>query len=93
MFNERLRKIRKDRGLSLQQAANGIGIQKTLLHKYETATVSPSMKNLMLMAEYYKCGVDHLIYGSNVEPQTYFDFVFLKASRNIQQAALKLLTA
>lgn len=48
-------------GLSLEQAAEGIGVRADVLHKWETGESEPFADDLRRMAELYGCSPDCLL--------------------------------
>ena len=48
-------------GLSLEDAAKGMGVRLELLHKWEIGESEPLAVNLRRMAEFYGCSPDHLL--------------------------------
>lgn len=62
-LGENLREMREYRKLTQVAAAEQAGIERTLLTKWETATQSPGIDGLLLMAVTYRCPVDQLLSG------------------------------
>lgn len=59
-FNEALRKLRKERGLTQMKLANEIYVSRTLITKYETGAVYPTKDNLDKLASYFGVKVAEL---------------------------------
>lgn len=52
-FNEMLKKLRKEKGLTQKKLANKIYVSRTLITKYETGVVFPTRDNLEKLAEFF----------------------------------------
>ena len=59
-FNERLKKIRTERGLSLDALAVEVGITKQAIHKYEKGFMSPQPPVLAEIARVLGVTTDYL---------------------------------
>ena len=64
-FGERLRKLRMDRGLSLQQLAGRIGVTKSMVSFYESGERLPSYDVLFEMCKALDTSVEYMLYGGN----------------------------
>lgn len=61
-FGEALRRLREQRGLSLDQAAKRAGLRKDVLFRYETGIMSsPTPATLARLATAYSTTVEHLL--------------------------------
>ena len=61
MFASRLRALRKERGLTLQQLAKHFNMSHSTLSKYETGNRKPDIEMLKKLSEYYGVSIDYLI--------------------------------
>ena len=52
-FNENLKKLRKEKGLTQKKLANEIYVSRTLITKYETGVVFPTKENIKRLAEFF----------------------------------------
>lgn len=66
-FNEHLRSIRKDKGYTQRQVANGIGVTERNYQYYESGEREPSMSTLLALADYFDVSLDYLV-GRSDEP-------------------------
>ena len=62
-FNETLRKLRKERGITQMRLANEIYVSRTLITKYETGAVRPTKDNLTKLAEFFGIKVSELSFN------------------------------
>lgn len=62
-LSNNIRYLREKKGVTLQQLANDIGINRQSLHNYENE-VSPSVENISKLAEYYNITVDSLMHSN-----------------------------
>jgi transcriptional regulator with XRE-family HTH domain len=61
-FGEALRRLREQRGLSLDQAAKRAGLRKDVLFRYETGIMAnPTATTLARLATAYNTTVEHLL--------------------------------
>ena len=59
-FNETLKRLRKERGITQMKLANEIYVSRTLITKYETGAVYPTKDNLSKLAEFFGIKVSEL---------------------------------
>lgn len=55
-----LRKVRKSKGLTQEEVANAIGIQKQSLSLYEKGKHKPKFETLLKLADYYSVPIEYL---------------------------------
>lgn len=67
VFADRLTKVREERGIKRQQAANDIGITRASLEYYEKGQRKPDTEILMKLCDYYKVSADYLLGISNAQ--------------------------
>ena len=67
-LGSRIRRIRKERGLTLDEMAQATGITNSALSKIERGTVSVSAENLSLISRVLGVSNDFLLYGENYSP-------------------------
>ena len=60
-FPEKLRKMRKDKGLTQEELANSIFVSRTLISKYENGSVYPTKDNVQKLALYFNVPISSLI--------------------------------
>ena len=59
--SEKLRMLRKAKGLTQLQVAELIGVTKAMVSAYETAAKAPSIEILIRLASFYGVTVDYLV--------------------------------
>lgn len=60
-FGSRLRRVRKERGMTQSDLAAGSGIQLRSIANYETGQTMPGGKALRLLAQHLRCSTDFLL--------------------------------
>lgn len=64
---ERLRELRKSKGISLKELGAIIGVAESTMSLYESGKRQPDYETLLKLAEYYGVTVDSLLRGSEEE--------------------------
>ena len=59
--SEKLRALREARKLTQLQVANRVGVSKTMISAYETASKAPSIEVLIRLSRLYGVSVDYLV--------------------------------
>lgn len=67
IFSERLMKVRKERNIKRQNAADEIGISRASLEYYEKGKRKPDIEVLASLAKYYNVSADYLLGFSETE--------------------------
>lgn len=65
LFGERLRNLRKERGLTQQAVADRLQVDRTTYTKYEIGRVSPDPQGLSKLADMFAVTVDTLLGREN----------------------------
>ena len=60
MNGELLRRVRKQRGLTIAEAAESVAISRQSLSNYERGVREPSLKILITMSDLYQISLDEL---------------------------------
>lgn len=60
LFRERLRALRKERGETQVQVAEGLGIASRHYQKFEAGANLPSFENLWALADHFGVSMDYL---------------------------------
>lgn len=60
MFNERLKKLRKQNNITQEAVAKYLNIARPSYTRYETGEREPDLKTLKLLADYFNCSIDFL---------------------------------
>ena len=66
-FNEKLIKLRKERGLSQEELGAAVGVSRQTISKWELAQSSPDFQKLVLLSDYFKISLDTLVKDIDVE--------------------------
>lgn len=72
-FCEVLRNLLKREKLSLMKAQQELGISRTQLGRYISGYYMPTLKNALIICDYFKCSLDYLL-GKDDIPNWYGDF-------------------
>ncbi|WP_270943252.1 helix-turn-helix domain-containing protein [Romboutsia lituseburensis] len=56
----RLRELRKEKGLTLEQMANDLNTTKVTLSRYENSTREPKSEMLSQLSDYFNVSIDYL---------------------------------
>lgn len=60
-FSEKLKKLRKDKGLTQEELANAIFVSRTLISKYENGSIYPTKENAEKLASFFNVNLSELI--------------------------------
>jgi len=66
-LGQRIKKLRKEKGMTQTELANAIGISYAQIGRYETKGVQPPAEVLKNIADILSVSPDYLIYGSTDE--------------------------
>lgn len=69
---ERLRELRKEKGISLKELGVAIGVAESTMSLYENGKRQPDYETLLKFAEYFNVSVDYLIGKSEFKNNTEF---------------------
>ena len=74
MFSEKLKTLRKQRGITQEQLASSLGIGTSTIGMYESNIRKPSYKILKQIANYFNVSVDYLVNEAGLEDTFNLDF-------------------
>lgn len=60
-FPERLRQLRRERGLSQEDLGKVLGLSKANISKFETGKLQPSLQHLIALVQYFKVPAEYLL--------------------------------
>ncbi len=60
-FNERLRQLREEAGVSMNQLARAIDVSNAAVCKWENGIAEPKVTYLIKLSEFFECTVDYLV--------------------------------
>lgn len=66
-FGEKLKKLRKDNGLTQEQLAEKLYVTRTAVSKWETGNGYPAIDSLKMISELFGISIDELISDGDVE--------------------------
>ena len=66
-FNEKLIKLRKERGLSQEELGAAVGVSRQTISKWELAQSYPDFQKLVLLSDYFRISLDTLVKDIDVE--------------------------
>lgn len=66
-FNEKLIKLRKERGLSQEELGAAVEVSRQTISKWELAQSYPDFQKLVLLSDYFKISLDTLVKDIDVE--------------------------
>lgn len=61
IFAANLRKLREQKGLSMQALADALKLSKSSINMYERAEREPSLQTLCSLADYFEVSTDYLL--------------------------------
>ncbi len=67
MFSVRLRKLRKEKGLSMEALGKVVGLSKQTIHSYEKGRTHPDFDTLSRFAALFDTSTDYLLCRTNVQ--------------------------
>lgn len=65
-FSERLKSLRKQRGVTQTDLANAIGVVLKQIQRYELGQSEPTLSKLLALADYFDVSLDYLCGRSDV---------------------------
>ena len=67
-FQERLNRLRREKGLSQEDLAEVVGVTRQAVQKWESGASRPDMDNLTALADYFGVTLDYLVLGREQVP-------------------------
>ncbi len=61
MFNDIIKQLRTDRGMSQVELAAELGVTKQCISNWENGNIAPSIDTLMKIAKYFSVSTDYLL--------------------------------
>jgi len=92
MIGERLKKLRKNKGITQIKLAEILEVQKSTVSLYETGKSDPSDKVKIKIAKYFKISLDYLVGVIDNEVKYYDKNLFLMLPANISDEDKSFLT-
>ena len=91
MIGERLRTLRKNKGITQKELADILGVRKAAVSLYETGKNDPTDPIKIILARYFNISVDYLIGIIDDEVSYYDNNIFLKLPENISDEEKRLI--
>ena len=60
-FNNRIKELREEKGLSQRELANKTGIKQANISRWEAGLVVPNIIDIWTLAEFFDCSIDYLV--------------------------------
>lgn len=60
-LGQRLKELRKEKGLTQVQMATELNVDKSTIAKYETDKIAPSIPLLITLAKYFHVSADYIL--------------------------------
>jgi len=64
-FSEKLKYLRKEKGVSQEELAKVIHVTRQSVSKWETGTAYPDMEKMKILSDFYKISIDDLMDTEN----------------------------
>lgn len=72
-LRNRIAELRKDKGLTIQQVADGIGVSNGTISRYEKGSREPKLETWMKLADFFDVPVSYIQGISNVKDKKQFE--------------------
>lgn len=81
---EKLRELRKEKGISLKELGAAMGVAESTMSLYENGKRQPDHETLLKLAEYFNVTVDYLLRGNDNSERLPEELVILnRKARNM----------
>lgn len=67
---EALRRLRREKGISMKELGKKIGVAESTISKYETGKREPDFETLLKLGEFFNVSVDYLLRGEQYHEKT-----------------------
>jgi len=81
LFSEKLRELRKERGLSQEDLANKLDLSRQSVSKWELGVSMPDLDNVIKLSELFDVSIDYLL----KDRKSNSDFSFYTTERQIER--------
>lgn len=68
-FNEKIRKLRKERGLTCAQVAKSCDVSEVTMWQWENGFYKPKYEKLLKLSQLFNCSLDYLIKDDEETPK------------------------
>ncbi|MBN2545202.1 MAG: helix-turn-helix transcriptional regulator [Spirochaetes bacterium] len=84
-IGDNIRVLRKEKGLSIRELSEKVGISHNTMAAYERNVVIPTVPNAMKICEFFKVPVEYLVYGLIVIKQEFQDNELLALTKELDE--------
>ena len=91
MIGERLKQLRKSKGITQQELANILGVRKAAVSIYETDKYDPADSIKITLAKYFDISLDYLVGVIDGKVKYYTENNFVELPENITEAEKQLI--
>ena len=77
---EKLKELRKEKGISLKELGSIVGVAECTMSLYENGKRQPDYETLLKLAEYYGVSVDYILRGDDESERLPEELVILNRS-------------
>ena len=67
---EALRRLRREKGISMKELGKKIGVAESTISQYETGKREPDFETLLKLGEFFNVSVDYLLRGEQYHEKT-----------------------
>ena len=67
MFSEKLKELRKNKGISQEALSEVLAVSRQSISKYENGTAEPDFEKLAIIADFFQVSYDYLLADSQRE--------------------------
>lgn len=85
-FKDRLKELRKAKGLSQVTLAERLGLSKSTIGMYETGDITPSVEALNAIADYFNVDMNYLL-GKEDQSRFFMDYSLYNVASELSEDA------
>ena len=83
-FKDRLKELRKTKGLSQVALAERLGLSKSTIGAYETGDITPSVDALNTIADFFNVDMDYLL-GKEEQSRYFLDYSIYNIANELSE--------
>lgn len=83
-FKDRLKELRKAKGLSQVVLAERLGLSKSTIGAYETGDITPSLDALNMIADFFNVDMDYLL-GKEEQSRYFMDYTIYNIASELTE--------
>lgn len=85
-FKDRLKELRKTKGLSQVALADRLGLSKSTIGAYETGDITPSVEALEMIADFFNVDMNYLL-GKEDQSRFFMDYALYNTAIELSSDA------